>query len=63
MNKSKQWIVFYLCDWQELVSITVEGATVKEIAETRKLLARENNVPVEDIKIKIENRAERGVYL
>lgn len=58
MSKVKDWIVFYLCDWQELIAITADEATANEIAHTRELLAYENDVSVDNIKIKKESRTE-----
>ena len=58
MSKVKEWVVFYLCDWQELIAITADAATADEIAETRELLAYENDVSVDNITIKKEKRTE-----
>lgn len=58
MSKVKEWVVFYLCNWQELIAITTDTATADEIAKTRELLAYENDVSVDNITIKKENRTE-----
>lgn len=49
------WIAFYINDWEKLISITVDGLMPNEVIETRKLLAYENGVSLDDITIKIEN--------
>ncbi len=59
MNESKEWIIFYLHDWQEIMAITADAATLSEIAETRKLLAYENDVSINDITVKIEKKKKR----
>nr|DAH20367.1 MAG TPA: hypothetical protein [Caudoviricetes sp.] len=54
----KEWIVFYLQNWQELLTITTDGIMPHEITETRNLLAYENNVVPTDITVRKELRRE-----
>ena len=54
----KEWIVFYLQNWQELLSITMDGIMPHEITETCNLLAYENNVVPADITVRKEFRWE-----
>lgn len=57
--KTELWVVFYLYGWQELAAYTLRGTSAGECMETRKLLAYERGVSIEDISAVIERRADR----
>lgn len=47
-------MISFLLNEKEIASISIEGLMIGEIEETKKLLAYENNVSYEDIKIIIK---------
>ena len=51
----KKWKVFYY-DEKELMAYTLEGTFNGEEDATKELLADENGIDVEDIKVVVEER-------
>lgn len=51
----EKWIVFYHGD-RELCAYTAFGTVPGEIDATKELLAYENNIPQEDIRVVVEKR-------
>lgn len=52
------WVVFYNGD-RELASYTLRGAFPGERENTVALLAAENNIPPEAIRVAVEERTEK----
>lgn len=52
----KDWIVFRTKEGKELAAYTVNGTFVGEAKDTIDLLAREHDIPAEDISIILERR-------
>lgn len=50
------WVVFYLYGWEEIAAYTLRGTSAGECMETKKLLAYERGVSVDDISVVIERR-------
>ncbi len=51
----ENWIVFYHGE-RELSACTVRGSFPGEIAATKELLAHENGIPCESIRVAVESR-------
>lgn len=51
----KKWKVFYY-EGKELCSYTLEGTFIGEEEATKELLASENEIDINDIKVLIEER-------
>lgn len=47
-------IKFVSLDGKHLLSLSLDGATITEIKETKALLAYENNLPIENIFVSLE---------
>lgn len=54
-NVKEKWFVFYHGE-RELSACTVRGSFPGEIEATVELLAGENNIPQEDIRVAVEKR-------
>ena len=55
-KKEEPWVVFTDPTGKELCAYTVEGTFAGEMRSTKKLLAAEHNIAVEDITVAIQQR-------